>query len=91
MLSIQRSKFEVVAPKEEEDLLKLKQHLEKRKKPLIHDMTMGKDLMGQLKIEMFHVFGLFGTLSFKYQIFRMQFLQKIVASYELHEEAEIAI
>ena len=30
---------------------------------------MGKNLMGQLKTEMFHVFGLFGTLSFRCQIF----------------------
>jgi len=40
---------------------------------------------------MFHVFGLFGTSSFKCQIFYMQFLQKIVAGYELDKEAEITM
>ena len=48
---------------------------------------MGKNLMGKLKIEMFRVFGLFGTLNFKCQIFCMQLLQKIVAGYELDKEA----
>lgn len=48
---------------------------------------MEKKLMGKLKIEVFRVFSLFGTLSFKCQTFCMHFLQKIVAGSELDKEA----
>lgn len=52
---------------------------------------MGKNVTGQLKIEMFHVFGLFCILSFKCQIFYMQFLQNIVSGNELDKEADITM
>jgi hypothetical protein len=46
----------------------------------------------QLKIEIFHVFGLFGILSLKLEIFYTQLTHtSIVIGYELGKEADITV